>query len=180
MRYFTHHGVDRIYDVDTAKAEGYIPEDYWVLRGMEDEYLYACASRQLAALLGWAQAQDFYENTTVVITGDHPSMDGEYMRRNIFSEGDYLRHVYNCFVNAAVQPADGAEKSRDFLPFDMFPTVLASIGCEIEGDRLGLGTNLFSGAPTLYETYGYAYLDAELSKSSTDYDRRFLWRLDGE
>lgn len=42
-RYFTHHGVDRIYDVDTAKAEGYIPEDYWVLRGMEDEYLYAYA-----------------------------------------------------------------------------------------------------------------------------------------
>ena len=129
MRYFTHHGVDRIYDVDTAKAEGYIPEDYWVWWGME---------------------------------------------------GDYLRHVYNCFVNAAVQPADGAEKSRDFLPFDMFPTVLASIGCEIEGDRLGLGTNLFSGAPTLYEKYGYAYLDAELSKSSTDYDRRFLWGLGGE
>ena len=228
-RYFTHHGVDAVYDVDTAKAEGYIPEDYWVWWGMEDEYLYAyakdkiadmaadgqpfaftmltvdthhvggyhcdlcgseyaedyenvyaCASRQLAAFLGWIQAQDFYENTTVVITGDHPSMDWEYMRRNIFSEGDYLRHVYNCFVNAAVQPADGAEKSRDFLSFDMFPTVLASIGCEIEGDRLGLGVNLFSGVPTLYETYGYDYLDAELSKSSTDYDRRFLWGLDGE
>lgn len=126
VRYFTHHGVDAIYDVDTAKAEGYIAEDYWVLRGMEDECLYAyakdkiagmaadgqpfaftmltadthhvggyhcdlcgseyaedyenvyaCASRQLAALLGWIQAQDFYENTTVFITGDHPSMDGE-------------------------------------------------------------------------------------------------------
>ena len=45
VRYFTHHGVDRIYDVDTAKAEGYIPEDYWVLRGMEDEYLDAELSK---------------------------------------------------------------------------------------------------------------------------------------
>lgn len=48
VRYFTHHGVDRIYDVDTAKAEGYIPEDYWVLRGMEDEYLYAYAKDKIA------------------------------------------------------------------------------------------------------------------------------------
>ncbi len=47
-RYFTHHGVDRIYDVDTAKAEGYIPEDYWVWRGMEDEYLYAYAKDKIA------------------------------------------------------------------------------------------------------------------------------------
>ena len=47
-RYFTHHGVDRIYDVDTAKAEGYIPEDYWVWWGMEDEYLYAYAKDKIA------------------------------------------------------------------------------------------------------------------------------------
>ena len=47
-RYFTHRGVDRIYDVDTAKAEGYIPEDYWVWRGMEDEYLYAYAKDKIA------------------------------------------------------------------------------------------------------------------------------------
>ena len=42
--------MDRIYDVDTAKAEGYIPEDYWVWRGMEDEYLYAYAKDKIAGM----------------------------------------------------------------------------------------------------------------------------------
>ena len=34
---------------------------------------------------------------------------------------------------------------------DMFPTTLASLGAVIDGDRLGLGTNLFSDKPTLAE-----------------------------
>ena len=36
----------------------------------------------------------------------------------------------------------------------MFPTILASMGVIIEGDRLGLGTNLFSGTPTIMEENG--------------------------
>ena len=56
---------------------------------------------------------------------------------------------------------------------DMFPTTLAAIGCEIEGNRLGLGTNLFSGEKTLTEKYGYDNLNAELSKKSEFYNTRF-------
>ena len=36
------------------------------------------------------------------------------------------------------------KKNRDFSTLDFFPTTLASLGVQIEGDRLGLGTNLFS------------------------------------
>ena len=32
---------------------------------------------------------------------------------------------------------------------DMFPTILASLGAQIEGDRLGIGTNLFSNKTML-------------------------------
>ena len=48
---------------------------------------------------------------------------------------------------------------------DNFPTTLAAMGVKIEGDRLGLGTNLFSSQDTLYETYGKE-MDAELSRRS--------------
>ena len=41
---------------------------------------------------------------------------------------------------------------------------------KIKGDKLGLGTNLFSNKKTLSEIYGNDYIDKELSKRSTYYD----------
>lgn len=52
------------------------------------------------------------------------------------------RKIYNVFINSAVLPAQ--EKNRQFTTLDFFPSTLASLGVTIEGDRLGLGTNLFS------------------------------------
>lgn len=129
----------------------------------------ACASKQVHDFVQWLTEQDFYENTTIVITGDHCSMDKGYFNRNI--DGDYERHVYNCFINAAAEPYQ--TKNRQFSAMDMFPTTLAAMGCTIEGDRLGLGTNLFSKAPTLMEKIGYTKLCAELSKQSSYYSEHF-------
>jgi phosphoglycerol transferase len=39
--------------------------------------------------------------------------------------------------------------NRLFSAVDMFPTTLAALGVEIPGDRLGIGTNLFSEQPTI-------------------------------
>ena len=58
---------------------------------------------------------------------------------------------------------------------DLFPTVLAAMGYEIEGERLGLGTNLFSTVPTLAEAYGYDWLEEELSKYSLYYKTQFVY-----
>ena len=49
---------------------------------------------------------------------------------------------------------------------DMFPTTLAALGVQIPGDRLGLGTNLYSGSDTLLEIYGYDELYSGLSSKS--------------
>ena len=56
----------------------------------------------------------------------------------------------------------------------MFPTTLASLGVEIKGDRLGLGTNLFSGKKTLLEDYGIDYVNEELLKNSEFYNNVLL------
>ena len=37
---------------------------------------------------------------------------------------------------------------------DLFPTTLSSMGVEIEGNKLGLGTDLFSNEETLMEKLG--------------------------
>ena len=65
---------------------------------------------------------------------------------------DYKRHIYDCFINSPIKPLK--EKNRDFTLYDIFPTILASLGCKIQGDRIALGTNLFSEKPTLYEELG--------------------------
>lgn len=56
----------------------------------------------------------------------------------------------------------------------MFPTTLASLGVEIEGNRLGLGTNLFSNEKTLIEKYGIKYVNKELAYNSSFYNKEIL------
>lgn len=152
--------------VDTHHIDGYYCEYCQKEHGEQYENVLSCSSRQVASFVEWLKAQEFYENTTIIVCGDHPSMDNQYFVRNI--DEDYERHVYNCFINAPVSAQE--TKNRLFTPMDLFPTTLAALGCEIEGDRLALGTNLFSALPTLAERVGLETLNNELSKHSELYD----------
>ena len=217
-KYFYQHGVDKIYDLYTAREDGIVPKDYYVWWGMEDLYVYeyakrelakiankdqpfmftmmtidthrvggykckycgsdykeryenvySCASKQLSSFLDWLKEQPFYSNTTIVVCGDHATMDKEYIDRRVDSR--YDRHVYNCIINSVVYT--DKTKNRTFTPFDMFPTTLAAAGCKIEGERLGLGTNMFSDVPTLTERYSIKYINKEIVKSSDYYTNKF-------
>ncbi len=128
----------------------------------------ACSSKQVADFVDWIQDQPFYENTTVIITGDHFSMDSGYFDRNV--EAGYVRHGYNCFLNAAATPVRTSH--RQFSSLDMFPTTLAAMGCTVEGNKLGFGVNLFSDQQTMLEEFGYSAFCSELNKR-TDYYEQF-------
>lgn len=127
----------------------------------------SCSSRQVYAFVQWLMEQPFYDNTTIVIVGDHQSMDAGYFQRNVAA--DYQRHMYNCFINATAETEH--TKNRQFTALDLFPTTLAALGCTIDGNRLGLGVNLYSNLPTLAERLGYDYLNEELGKRSVFYSR---------
>ena len=129
----------------------------------------SCSSRQVAEFVKWIQQQPFYENTTIIIVGDHESMDNGYFSRMV--DADYQRLLYNCFINTPVEAKKAT--NRHFAAVDLFPTTLAAIGCTIEGDRLGLGTNLFCGAKTLTELHGFQRFNEELAKASTYYENHF-------
>ena len=127
----------------------------------------ACSSRQAAEFISWIREQDFYENTTVILTGDHPTMAG--VITPLIAEG-YRRKTYTAYLNAAAEPVNGDER-RLFSTLDNFPTTLAALGVKIEGDRLGLGTNLFSGTRTLVEECGDTELDANMKLRSALLER---------
>ena len=156
--------------VDTHHIGGYVCELCKKEHEEQYENVISCSSRQVADFISWIKEQDFYENTTIVITGDHPSMDRQYMVKQV--EDDYERLIYNCFINAAGE--DTYSKNREFCSLDMFPTTLAAMGCSIEGERLGLGTNLFSGKETLIEEMGYEEFNSQVAMGSEYYEKEFL------
>lgn len=137
----------------------------------EEQYanVLECASGQVSAFIAWLKEQPYYEDTTIVISGDHLTMDPAFLEG---VDPDYERTVYNCIIHSAVKPMHTS--NRQFGAFDLFPTTLAALGAHIEGDRLGLGTNLFSAQRTLTELYGFEMLDKELQKQSDFYNARFL------
>ncbi len=147
---------------DTHFEDGYrcefCPDTYG-----DDQYanVIACSSRQVSRFVSWIQRQDFYDNTTVILVGDHLTMDSD------FCDGvdeEYERKAYAAYINPAAETAVDSE--RRYTSFDHFPTTLAAMGVSIEGDRLGLGTNLFSSSQTLTERFGAVNVEAELSKKS--------------
>lgn len=215
--YFEQHGNYEVLDLYAAREKKYIPEDYYVWWGFEDEKLFSIAKEELTELakqekpfnftmltvdahhldgyvcelcedtyenktanvihctdaqvrdfVSWCKEQPFYEDTVIVITGDHPRMD-----KNLIDGVEYLdRTVYNCIINSQAECILSTQ-GRIFTALDLFPSVLASLGYTIEGDRLGLGTNLFSDKATLAEQKGFDWLDQEVSKSSDYYVSTF-------
>lgn len=155
---------------DTHFVDGYLSENAGNEFETQYENVFAYSSKCVYEFVKWIQEQDFYENTTIVIVGDHIGMQTEFYEAHL--EEEYTRTVYNTFINSAIPEANS--KNRKFSTLDIFPTVLASIGVEIEGERLGLGTNLFSGEPTLIEKYGYEFVNEELSKRSNFYNKYLL------
>ena len=148
--------------VDTHMVGGYTCE----LCGdeFENSYsnVYACSDKQVTEFVNWIKEQDFYENTTVILMGDHPTMDGMYCR-NI--DPTYVRRVYTCVLNAPVTPV--RDTYRSYSTLDMLPTTLTAMGVEIPGGRLGLGTSLYTNQRTLTEELGYSAVSGSLSRYSS-------------
>lgn len=216
--YFKSHGNFNIWDWKYARNHGYIPKDYKVWWGFEDDKLYDYAKQEITrlsqtgkpfnftmetadthfpdgyvskntptprdnqyanviaystseavAFVRWLQQQPYYENTTIVITGDHLSMDKKFFKD---FDPDYKRDIFNLIINPAKEPEK--VQNRQFAPLDMFPTILSSMGVEIKGDRLGLGTDLFSETPTLIERDGLEKFDSEISMNSNYYNKQFV------
>lgn len=157
--------------VNTHFPDGYLEDGVEEKFDTQYENVYAHSSKQVAEFVNWLQKQDFYENTTLVITGDHLSMQSGDFFSSHLPEGS-KRTIYNAFINSAMKPIHS--KNRTFTSLDIYPTILASMGVTIEGDRLGLGTNLFSARKTLPEEMGFHYVNEELAKNSNFYNLYIL------
>lgn len=221
--FLENHGV-QIHDIAWYKAHGYIPRQYQIFWGFEDDKLFAiakneltalgkketpffygmltvdthfpdgykcsqcptvdkrqimnvirCADAHIFALIEWMKVQSWWNNTTVVIMGDHNYLDAP--KHNFIVEESPLADAHtrrawlNIIVNSSKNVSQDIQKNRRFCSYDMFPTMLESIGCSIEGGALAFGRSLYSGMPTLAEQYGAETLAKELMQRTVQYER---------
>ena len=154
--------------VDTHFPKGYHCED--CDDELPDQYSNAfhCSSRKVSEFVSWVQEQEWGKDTVIVLNGDHLCMSADY-----FDDipGTYERLTYTTVINSAKEEP---QQKRLFSTMDLFPTTLSAMGCEIEGDRLGLGTDLYSDRETLLEEKGINYLNYQLSLNSEFYDQHFM------
>lgn len=158
---------------DTHAPNGYLSDN--AEKKFDNQYANCIYYSQAEAVkfVRWIQQQDFYENTTIIIIGDHLSMADSFFT----NVNNYRRTMYNLFLNVPenLQNIPTEYKfNRKWAPFDMFPTTLASIGVEFDGNRLALGTNMFSGEKTLIERDGFSKVNGELSNRSVFYNENIL------
>jgi phosphoglycerol transferase len=152
--------------VDTHHTDGYVCNICNNTYSSQLANVISCADSQIYNFINWCKDQAFYEDTIIVITGDHFRMDSSL----IDDASD--RKLYNCYINSLKSPTN-AIQNRTFTSLDLFPTTLSAMGFEIEGDRLGLGTDLFSDTDTLAEEIGFDTLNKELGKYSNYYIKHF-------
>ena len=147
--------------VDAHHLGGYTCEECGTEYADRTANVIACTDRQVGEFIDWCREQPFWENTVMIITGDHPRMD------TCLTEGIPFggRPVYNCILNSRKEPA-GETKNRTAVMMDIYPTMLSAMGFTVEGDRLALGTDLLSGRSTLAEEIGYEQLNEEVQKYS--------------
>ena len=119
-----------------------------------------CTDNQVYDLVTWIQKQNWYSNTTIVILGDHCYLDAP-LNNFIF---------YNVFINSAKELEYSKSKNRLFSSFDMYPTILESLGYEINEEGLALGRSLFSNSKTLLELYGTETITKETMKKNVQYE----------
>lgn len=155
--------------VDTHFQDGYVCDLCEDKYDHQIENVIACSDKQISAFIEWIKEQDFYDDTVIVISGDHNNMSSTIPE--LYS-GDYNRKTYFNIINSDAERQNDGD--REYTRFDIYPTTLAALGCTIDGERLGLGTNLYSGKQTIAEEMTITEMNNQLRRSSKFYNNHIL------
>ena len=142
------------------------------------------SSKMTLEFIDWAKRQSWYKDTVILIAGDHPWQDAPTSPFTKLAKSGSTREIYNVFLNSPYLPAGKVlQPAGGYTPMDVAPTILASLGIAftstmpdgtVSHSRIGLGTNLLSGEPTLFSTVGIKPYEEELlNKRSKLYEELF-------
>ncbi|MDR2457300.1 MAG: LTA synthase family protein [Clostridiales Family XIII bacterium] len=125
------------------------------------------ADHRVGEFLNWLKRQPFYEDTVIVILGDHLFPKNKIGQAILPKEPK--RSIFNVFINSGFDVSKD-KQLKTCSTIDIAPTILEAIGFSLPDRKFGLGVSLFSDQPTLLEIYGEDELNEKLSKNSKLYE----------
>lgn len=150
--------------IDTHAPRGFV--DTTLCQGKDYSYQSAilCADKIISDFVNFVQKSKFKDNTTIVILGDHLSME-----RGFFPP-QTNRAIYNAFINAKfTRPATThAVKNRILSHFDIAPLILDAVG--VKTLAFGLGRNPLYQQTLLESTFSLDEFNEKLSQRNKLYD----------
>lgn len=156
---------------DSSKQDGFLCDDCSdTYKDNQYANVISCASKKANEFVSWFFGKDgnddisqnVRDNTTIVILGDHPTMSNYFC-----TEADKInfpRRTYVNFINSVKKVEN--KSFRTYSHFDIYPTIISSLGATIDGDALALGIDLYSGKPTYLETFEKDYINSQLQGKS--------------
>ena len=156
--------------VDTHFPNGWAPESYRRNGGYKDAVRFS--SKLIRDFVEWSKTQPWYENTVIVIVGDHPFQDFN-VDFTKYTKQSNDREIYTLLMNSNIK--QDIVSDCGFAPMDIAPTILHAMGISftssINGvktsNKIGLGTSLLSNEKNLVCQYG----EVQLSKKLLDFSR---------
>ena len=145
-------------------------DNFWVDKAScpQSDFTYrfaiSCADKIISDFVDFVQSSKFGKNTTIIILGDHLSMQQGFFPQNA------KRFIYNAFINPQFtqKPTIGLTKNRELSHFDITPLILDSLG--IRAESFGLGRNPLYGATLLESEFDINGLNALLVQRNKIYD----------
>ncbi|MGX2982028.1 sulfatase-like hydrolase/transferase [Helicobacter sp. 23-1045] len=150
-------------------------ENAWVdnvqCAGLDLSYTSAirCTDKIISDFVKWVQNSHFGDRTTIIILGDHLSMENKIFTPNA------KRFVYNAFINAkfSQKPRANLTKNRTLSHFDITPLILDSLG--IRTKAFGLGRNPLYGESLIEREFNIDDFNKSLMQRNKIYDS--FWQV---
>lgn len=131
-----------VFTVDTHAPGTVLPYNCPKIFGdIRDNIL--CTDNNVAEFITEFQKTPYWQNTTVVIVGDHPMFKALQTQQR----KKYRRGIYNVFLN--LPNGLSYNPRKEFTALDLAPTYLELLGIKLPEHAFGLGRSLFSDVPSL-------------------------------
>ena len=146
---------------------------------IRDSFL--CSSGHIDNFLKWAHNQAWYDDTVILLVGDHPWQDFNYEFTE-FTKNSKDREIFNVFLNTPLK-SNNYSIDHGYSSIDFAPTILQLMGINFTSvsdkgqksqNKIGLGVSLISDDLNLLGKYGVEHLYSEIEKRSKFYDNLFV------
>lgn len=163
--------------VDTHFPKGFKCENCKLNHKEQIQDVINCADLQVFNFIEWCKTQKWFENTTILITGDHnfhsAPLNNFLNDLSPLSESEInkKRKILDIIINPAVEISKIEQINRTFSSFDIMPTTLEAIGYKIKNGGIAFGRSLLGDSKTLVEDYEIENIEEQILKPTIQYNQ---------